>query len=350
MAVALGIQLVLVVLFVLSQQSFALQSLSTFRPTISSSKPSDSVFSNLFPVAKKKTVSKAEAVQVSNVRMESYQHDGYTLTYRYKPASNGYQNAPPMLWIHPVGIGLSSWFWEKMLEIWEGPAVYAPNLIGCGISEGSDRWNPEERDLDFPLGWVEGCEALIKQKEIPFLSKPFTVMVQGGLAPVGVLLASRNPKSVDKLVLTSPPTWKDMTVPVPQKELDFNFNFLDSKVLGNLAFSLLESRGAVEFFSNQFLFETPCDSQWLDRAQHEACLDARPPVKAFNAGFCMSESIEKELLALEQPTLIIKGTTDKRKRDEYLSQMKNCQLVELPGQNVLPWESPGQVMEELKKF
>ena len=111
------------------------------------------------------------------------------------------------------------------MDAFEGPAMLAPNLIGCGISEGSDAWNPDTRGLFVPLDWVKGCEALMEQyvsetNKAPWQgilgnNQSYTVVAQGGLAPIGVLLASRNPKAVNQLVLASPPTWKDMTTAVP---------------------------------------------------------------------------------------------------------------------------------------
>ena len=89
-----------------------------------------------------------------SVSIKSYEYDGWNLVYRFKPASPGYENSPPLLLVHPVGIGLSSWFWERFLDDYKGTA-FAPNLIGCGISEGGDAWDPDEKGLFFPLGWVK---------------------------------------------------------------------------------------------------------------------------------------------------------------------------------------------------
>lgn len=141
-----------------------------------------------------------------------------------------------------------------------------------------------------------------------------------------------------------------MTTSVPQAELERNYNFLRSPVLGKLAFSVSESRKAVEFFSNLFLFSEPCDEEWLEKGEKESCVEARPPVMAFNAGLCNHRSFEEELLALEQPTLVVGGEADKRQRQEYTEKMKDCILVNIPGQNVLPWESPELVAEAIKNF
>lgn len=297
--------------------------------------------------------------KISKIR--KYDYDGWNLTYRYKAASRGYENADPILLIHPVGIGLSSWFWERFMEEWIGPAIYAPNLIGCGISEGGDAWDPDERGMSFPLSWARGCEALMQSLEpasvIPGISffgntksRKWTVMSQGGLAPVAVQLAARNPNIIDKLILASPPTWDDMTTPVPETELSRNYNFFRNPIWGRLAFNVLESRGAIEFFSNQFLFAKPCDSTWLDNAEKELGVKARPPVMTFNSGFCLHRSFEDDLLSLPQYTLILAGNGDKRQRDEYMQSMKNCSLRVLPGLNVLPWESPVETVEAVKTF
>ena len=181
--------------------------------------------------------------------------------------------------------------------------------------------------------------------------KKWTVMSQGGLAPVAVLMAARNPDIVDKLIMTSPPTWKDMTTSVHEKELSRNYNFLRNPFWGRLAFQLLESRGAIEFFSNQFLFSEKCDPEWLDRAESELGLESRPPVIAFNAGFCQHHSLGGELQDIRQSTLILAGNGDKRPRLEYTKRMQDCRLEILPvGLNVLPWEAPTETVRSVKAF
>jgi len=121
---------------------------------------------------------------------------------------------------------------------------------------------------------------------------------------------------------------------------------LRSPILGRLAFSILETRGLVEFFSNQFLFTSGkgCDDAWLDKTEREMCEDARPPVQNFNAGMCMSRGLGPELtedIQSKIPTvLVVQGENDKRQRGDYEHNMTNCRLVTLPGTNVVPWEHP----------
>ena len=296
---------------------------------------------------------KVSSTTASESVVRTYEHDGWTLSYRFKPATKGYESADPLLLVHPVGVGLSSWFWEKLNV---GPATYAVDLIGCGKRNGGDVWNPEERGLSIPLGWVQACEALMQQEGQKAFWRPtkrYNVVVQGGLAPVGVLLAARNPSTVERLILTSPPTWKDITTAVPESELEKNYNFLRSKALGGAAFAVLESRLAVETFSNLFLFDKPCGREWLDRVAYDTMPEARPPVQAFNAGFCMHRSYETELRELTQPVLVLEGREDKNRlegRQEYAQKMPDCTNRIIPGKNVLPWESPDRTADEIREF
>ena len=361
----------------------------------------------------------------SNVLL-NYQYNGFDLTYRKltvrrrlhnnnssnstkddeRNNNNNNDKNLKILLIHPIGVGLASWFWEPFMEIlgassssstttttttsntvsWE---VYAPNLIGCGISEGSDAWDPKTRGLFIPLDWARGCEKLMDHVGVDASNQPnqqaqqqqhellesnnddkqrsatmtigddeddndrWTVIVQGGLAPVGVLLAHRNPNRVTSLIMTSPPRWDEMTTPVPENELKRNYDFLTNPFWGNLAFKTLESRRSVKFFSNLFLFSEPCDETWLDNAQREweaGGQSARPPVQMFNAGFCMNRSFEDELMSLEQPTMVVQGQDDKRERSEYTKSMKDCIVKTCRGQNVLPWEYPNELAQEVVSF
>jgi len=193
--------------------------------------------------------------------LESYDYDGWKLAYRHKCAAPGHEADPPLLLVHPVGIGLSSWFWDRFIDAWDGGEVFAPDLIGCGES---DRWRPEERGLFLPLDWARGCEALWRAR----IQRPCVVFTQGGLAPVGVVLAARESDNwsgslaVSHLVLSAPPTWQDMIIGLPEPELMRNYNALRSP-LGAAAVGLIETRAAIRFFSDLFLFEHECDDRYI---------------------------------------------------------------------------------------
>ena len=258
---------------------------------------------------------------------------------------------PPILLIHPVGIGLSGWFWEKVIKSMSNnhdyiSDIYCPDLIGNG--KVGDIWIPSERGLFFPLDWARQCETLLHDV---MDCQSCIVVVQGGLAPVGVLLAHRNPSIVKSLILCSPPTWDEMTRSIPDDELQRNFDFLTSN-FGAAAFSLLETRWAVRFFSNLFLFKDEADGKWLENVMNDCIVGNRSVIAAFNSGLCIHRSFEDELMELETPTLIISGNSDRRqdRRKDYFMKMKRCQEIILDGCNVLPWESSEAVVESIFTF
>jgi pimeloyl-ACP methyl ester carboxylesterase len=304
----------------------------------------------------------------TDITIHTYKHKQWNLSYLYKPPSPGNESKPPIIFIHPIGVGLSSWFWTKVMKEYGSsydnsnndtndnnqdqgnPPMYAIDLIGCGLENGADKWDPNEKGLFFPLSWVEGVETFIQKLAL----NSCTVVVQGGLAGVGISLSSRNPIStISKLILTSPPTYDDMINPVPQKELETNYNFLTNKLWGNLAFTILESRAAIKLFSNLFLFSEECDEEWLDYTMNGASYqDARTPVQVFNAGFVNHRSFEEEMVSLDQQVLIVSGTDDKRdsERVMYATNMKNCDRRAIDGTNVMPWENPRGTVALLKEF
>ena len=122
-------------------------------------------------------LSGAGSALLSAPALNFYIHDGWRLAFRHRPAAKGHEQDAPLLLIHPVGVGLSAWFWERMMDRWDGGAVYAPDLIGCGAS---DEWAPDERGMFLPLDWSRGVEALWRQH----VRQPCVVVAQGGLAPV----------------------------------------------------------------------------------------------------------------------------------------------------------------------
>jgi pimeloyl-ACP methyl ester carboxylesterase len=281
------------------------------------------------------------------------------------------QKLPPLFCIHPVGVGLASWYWKRLAQEAANQGnssrdVYAINLPGCGSvdlaricdeNEAKKYWESFASIplADIPQEWVDVCQAMLEDVILKS-STSCQLVVQGGLAPIGVALAAQNPDRVSSLVLTSPPTFRDMTTAVPMKDVMFNYNFLKSPIFGKLAFGVLESRWAIEVFSNAFLFQQPCDDEWLDLTLQEACPETRPPIQAFNAGVCVLKSMEEELQMLQQPTLILQGDSDTSQRREgrlhYVSGMTTSRvaLETLSGKSLLPWENPQDTWNVIQQF
>jgi pimeloyl-ACP methyl ester carboxylesterase len=330
-------------------------------------------------------------IDISNALADNPKRS-YNISYHYQPASVGWESVSPILLIHPVGIGMASWFWNPLHQAFTDrascignssghhPALYAVNLVGCGATEQNaaltlqlsptTTWSSETSTAHPPFQnpapesvpwlWIRQCETLIHtvivqpmQAGIDATRRNVTIMAQGGLAPIALALARRNPETISHLILTSPPIWTDLTTCVPESALSLNVQVLCSP-LGRLAFALLETRAAVQFFSNAFLFgsRTPCTDAWWEPALCEAGPVVRPPVQIFNAGYCLQASVVDalDLQVLPQPTLILQGKEDERSRTEFLASMRDCHLVTLPGKNVLPWESPEETASAIREF
>ena len=223
------------------------------------------------------------------------------------------------------------------------------------------------------MDYSRQVEELWRQK----IGKPCCVVAQGGLAPVGVYLASRSSdrwdgaRAVAGLALSAPPPFADLAEGLDSAESDAasvcsmawgltgcrshrvarNLDFLQSS-LGRQLVKLLRSAFFVKFFSNLFLFADSCDDTWISN-----CLvdDARPksiePVLTFNAGVVGARGLFDELkMQVPQPVLVIEGSADKRseKRGGYADTVPDLERVAIEGScNVPPWERPGLVADAI---
>lgn len=274
---------------------------------------------------------------VSALQVRSYEYDGWKCRYRYKAGSG-----PAVMLIHPIGIGLSSWFWEPVMNEFEDAEVFAPDLVGCGESQV---WDPSERGLFIPLDYVRQCEELWRRE----IGRPCVVVAQGGLAPVGVGLATRETetwdgsRAISHLVLCSPPIWNDMANGARREDVSRNYQAWRGP-LGQFGYGLLRQKNFVKFFSDLILFSEKADESWLEKCRGEAEQPGKQhPVFAFNAGIVGARGLYDELRDLNQPTLILQGAKDARSREEYLENMPHCHIQSLPDTlNVLPWERPAE--------
>lgn len=291
----------------------------------------------------------------------------------------------PVVMIHPVGIGMAAWFWSKVFAAWSAvsldpeaavssipnfttgpPPLYALNLRGCAIQDA--RATNTSVDCSTPLSlqrWVQDTANFISQVvlsssasqarpnlfDLSFLRREAPpsgchLVVQGGLAPVGLMLAQEYPSLIRSLSLTSPP---EELIVASDEEVSKNLGLLSS-TLGDAAIEiLLENRLAIRAFSNLFLFDAPCDAEWVDRATAEACADVRKAVQFFNAGGC--NGVAASDVRLSQPLLVLEGQADPRRRArEYVSEAPEIEFQTIPGKNVLPWESPLETAQAIQEF
>lgn len=293
---------------------------------------------------------------MSTIRRFAYGE--WRCSYRYTPPGSAAKDKAPWLLVHPIGIGQASWFYERFMAAASNafgvgaPEIFAPDLLGCGAS---DDWNPSERGLFIPLDYVRQCEELWRQE----IGRPCVVVTQGGLAPVGVALAARatdtwdGARAVSRLVMCSPPIWREMAQGSSRDAVARNYDLWTSS-LARVGYNVLRRRPFVKFFSDQFLFFREADETWLDNCCTEAQLPAKEwPVFAFNAGVVNARPLYDELISLVQPTLLLEGSTDgrKRRRDAYLESMRDCERFVVENTlNALPWEAPAKTANLIMTF
>lgn len=290
--------------------------------------------------------------QLSTMQSGSYDYGGFRVAFRKKAAAAGYERSPPLLLIHPVGIGIASWFWDKFLDEWVGGEIFVPELIGCGAS---DKWDPSESGLSMPLDWVRSLETLWQAE----IRRPCVVISQGGNAPIAVRLASRASEAVAGLVFVSPPEWREIAAGLPSEEVESNYRQL-SFVLGSpsqfgtACYRAISSRPVVRFFSDAFLFADKADDTFIEACCATTTPERRWPVIAFNAGMVRQKGLEAELLELPQPTLVLIGEDGGKPKEnngqDYRRYMRRAVVQKLKGLNVLPWESAGETSEAVRRF
>lgn len=300
----------------------------------------------------------AGAAAPAPLQRGTYLFGGFECAYRRKPAAPGFEGKPPVLLIHPLGIGLSSWFFDPFLEQWNGSEVWVPDLIGCGASEA---WVPDQRTLAVPEDYVRSLQALWRDE----IRRPMVALSQGGLAPLAIRLAAQESstfqgsRAVRGLVLASPPEWQTITDGLSEAEVQRNFERLGATLgspsaLGTLGYRALCARPFVRFFSDQFLFAEAADARFVDACCEFARPSRRWPVLAFNAGLMGQRGLGDELRRLRQPTLVLAGeTAGKPLSDDgrgYEQAMQNAQVRKLAGRNVLPWESTSATCEAVLSF
>ena len=323
--------------------------------------------------------------------VKPYIHQGYRCSYRYCPGSLPPESdsasdrpqqqqplsssaapqpppqpppPPPIVLLHPIGIGLSSWYYKQLINYWNGPsALYAPDLLGCGLENGNAEWNPaaevpRREDGSTTLAYVEAVETLMRevilgggggdggssaqqatqsQAQTAQAAQAPTACVlvaQGGLAPVAIELAHRNPTTVSHLVLITPPTWEEITSPLPLKQRFQRYKAYTSPVSYPAYDALETALGCRAAMARSF--KRRVDDQFVSYATEpeRTTKAARGPVASFNSGALFDRSYEAELRALRQPALILVGDADARRnrgREAYLRKMPGAVLAVVDG-------------------
>lgn len=277
---------------------------------------------------------------------------------------------PPLLLIHPIGVGLSRRFWDRFCTDWQqrsqgsvpgqpapgqpapGNVIYNPDLLGCGDSD-MPCWPYR------PVDWARQLQQLIET----VIQRPVIVVVQGALFPVAIELVKLAPNSVVGLVLSGPPAWQVMVDVATERQQNLAWALFKSP-LGALFYRYARRRQFLEDFSRKQLFarDSPIDPAWLDPLVAGARDPAsRHAVFAFLARF-WQQGYGEEIRAIAQPTLALfgqeassvsrsgKSESPQDRLQIYLDALPAGQGALLPGRNLLPFEATTAFGDAVARF
>jgi len=254
---------------------------------------------------------------------------------------------PPLMLIHPVGVGLSSRFWDRFIQYWheEEPetALLAPDLIGCGEAEfRSDPLTPED--------WAQPLVDVLKNHD----SGPAVLVAQGTTLPIALSVVEKAPELVCGLVAISPPGWRVLNETFPIEKSRQLWRWLFQGPIGNLFYRYARRRNFLRKFSRKNLFAqaNAVDEEWL-QALNEGSRDmnSRWAVYSFLAGFWRRDWAP-QFTNLTIPMQLIFGESaagigSSRRWDDlnqrlatYSQNLPTALIQTIPGKNVLPYESP----------
>ncbi|NES21525.1 MAG: alpha/beta fold hydrolase [Symploca sp. SIO3E6] len=255
------------------------------------------------------------------------------------------QSHPPLLLIHPIGVGLSRLFWRRFGDAWlktsQPNPIYNPDLLGCGA-------NAQPRFAYYPEDWAQQLHYFIQE----IVKTPVIVVCQGALLPVAITLTDIAPHLIKGLVLAGPPTWQLLSEDKTSFNQRLAWNLFDSP-LGTYFYRYARRRQFLQSFSVKQLFAkaVDVDEQWLNTLQAGAKnLESRYAVFSFLSGF-WRQDYSAMIAKINQPTFVVLGEqassisrdveieTPKQRLESYLKGFTNCQGTIIPGRNVLPYES-----------
>lgn len=286
---------------------------------------------------------------------EFYTWKRYRCAYeRHAPAAA--PSCPPLLLLHPVGVGLSRQFWQRFVTAWLAqpgrPPLYNPDLLGCGESD-------MPRAAYTPDDWAEQLCHFARE----VIGQPAIWVVQGALLPVAIRAAERYPELLGGLALSGPPPWSLLSADTSPRQHRWAWNSFDSP-LGWALYYYVRRRAFLRSFSERQLFADPAavDDEWLAMLHAGSrSLASRHAVFSFLAGF-WRQDYRAAIAQLSCPTLVLVGETassisrssraetPEQRVADYQEHWPRAQIQRLPSRNVLPYEAPEPFTEAVAAF
>ena len=209
---------------------------------------------------------------------------------------------PPLLLIHGIGAGSSSFMWRKNFDaLAEDFHVYAPDLLGFGASD-KPATAPYSADL-----YTELIADFIRD----VASGPVAVVANSLAGAFTIRVADERPELVRSLILVAP-TGADTLRARPGMTGAAFYGLLQSPVLGTSFYNVMSSERSIRDYARRQLFYDP--SRVTNRlvtqlyaASHQE--GAQHAVSAFLSGF-LNTDIRDAFARLAQPVTLVWGKQD----------------------------------------
>jgi pimeloyl-ACP methyl ester carboxylesterase len=161
----------------------------------------------------------------------------------YKTAGSG-QSGVPLIFIHGVGAGSSSFMWRKNFDVLALDfRVYAMDLLGFGFSDKPST-APYSADL-----YVEQITDFIRE----VTGSPVNIVASSLGAAYAIRVADEHPELIKAMVLNAP-TGVDKLSTRPGMSGAAFYGLLQSPVLGTSFYNVMASERSIRDYSRKHLF------------------------------------------------------------------------------------------------
>jgi pimeloyl-ACP methyl ester carboxylesterase len=209
---------------------------------------------------------------------------------------------PPLLFIHGVGAGASTFMWRKNFDaLARDFHVYALDLLGFGFSD-KPAHAPYSADL-----YVELIADFIRE----LASHPSRIIASSLGAAFAVRVADECPELVNALVLISP-TGADNLRARPRMTGAAFYGLLQSPVLGTSFYNVMASERSIRDYARKQLFYDRRRATDRLIAQYYAASHqpgAQHAIAAFLSGY-LNTDIRAAFARLRQPVTLVWGKQD----------------------------------------
>uniref|UniRef100_A0A7S3Z0S9 AB hydrolase-1 domain-containing protein n=1 Tax=Lotharella globosa TaxID=91324 RepID=A0A7S3Z0S9_9EUKA len=229
----------------------------------------------------------------------SYLHQGERCPYWKIPGARP-SSSPPVVLVHPVGVGLAKWFWIPLMIALQTKSfdsdVYAPDLLGTGGCSAYKAYQGSSSDLAGE--WADQLRSFIANE----VQEPAVVVTQGALGTVGIELAagSNNTNLVKGLVMSTPPSWEAVSSEFNPLVRGAIWNLLTwpggHSPFGKAFYQYASTEKFLRQFSSKNLFSSAekVTDAWITKIISEARpADRRFAIIAFLSGLWRRDRVKK---------------------------------------------------------